>query len=358
MKTYSDLSNRQYNCCQFTKDNTLLCKGAAILVMLFHHLFYAESSWELYFSFFHLGSGKPLIAFIANHGKICVTIFVLLSAYGLTKSYKKSSGNSVYDLSFVVSHIKKLYFLYCPIFIIAIIISLLFAVPSFNDTYSSIGECVRDFFAVAYIIDGRTALNGSAWYISFALTLYLVFPLIYRLVKRFPAIMLIISFCIGIKQISDIPIFIEWQRYLFVVCVGIYLEEKEFFNKIIAVKTSAKILVSAVSCIALFAVRVLKPYTFDAFLALAIIVFCVSCFEKVKYLNSVLIFLGKHSSNMFLIHSLLYVYYLRSFIYGLYYPPLIMTVLVLISLACSIVLDLIKVKLKTVSAHVFKGSEA
>ena len=77
MKTYSGLSNLQYNC-QFTKDNTLLCKGVAILIMLFHHLFYAESSRELYYSFLHLGSGRPLIAFIANQGKIskqCSYIF-------------------------------------------------------------------------------------------------------------------------------------------------------------------------------------------------------------------------------------------------------------------------------------------
>ena len=32
---------------------------------------------------------KPLIGFIAIHGKICVAVFVLLSAYGLTFTMDK-----------------------------------------------------------------------------------------------------------------------------------------------------------------------------------------------------------------------------------------------------------------------------
>lgn len=73
---------------EFTKKETNVCKGVAICIMLFHHLFFRQDSWSLYYYKIQIRS-KPLIGFIAAHGKICVTIFVLLSAYGLTFSMNK-----------------------------------------------------------------------------------------------------------------------------------------------------------------------------------------------------------------------------------------------------------------------------
>ena len=50
--------------------------------------------------------------------------------------------------------------------------------------YNSFGECLRDFVGVAYIFDGETPFCGAWWYISFAITLYLAFPFLYKLKKR------------------------------------------------------------------------------------------------------------------------------------------------------------------------------
>lgn len=74
---------------KFTVEKTNLCKGVAILIMLFHHLFFRPESWPLYFYKIKLGS-IPLIGYIASQGKICVSIFVFLSAYGLTLSVRKN----------------------------------------------------------------------------------------------------------------------------------------------------------------------------------------------------------------------------------------------------------------------------
>lgn len=73
---------------KFTKQHTNLCKGVAICIMLFHHLFFNQDSWSLYYHKLNLAT-KPLIAFVAAQGKICVAIFVLLSAYGLTFTMRK-----------------------------------------------------------------------------------------------------------------------------------------------------------------------------------------------------------------------------------------------------------------------------
>ena len=80
---------------KFTVDKTNLCKGVAILIMLFHHLFFRPESWSLYFYTIKIRE-IPLIGYIASQGKMCVAIFIFLSAYGLTfsarKEYDKISG--------------------------------------------------------------------------------------------------------------------------------------------------------------------------------------------------------------------------------------------------------------------------
>lgn len=73
---------------KFTQKKTNLCKGVAILIMLFHHLFFRKELWPLYVHKLKLGE-MSLIGYIASQGKICVAIFILLSAYVLTYSIKK-----------------------------------------------------------------------------------------------------------------------------------------------------------------------------------------------------------------------------------------------------------------------------
>lgn len=60
-----------------TKDETLMLKGIAIVMMLSHHLFP------------HLPNIGTLPLYLLIFGKVCVAIFVLLSGYGLGMSYQQ-----------------------------------------------------------------------------------------------------------------------------------------------------------------------------------------------------------------------------------------------------------------------------
>lgn len=340
---------------KFTKQHTNICKGVAICIMLFHHLFFRQDSWPLYYHKVCLGA-KPLIGFIATHGKVCVAIFVLLSAYGLTfsmmKNNKKVIGGQnaakIYG-TFVGSHILKLYELYWPVFVPAMVIGLITKISSPIDVYNSFGECLRDFFGVAYIYDGETPFCGAWWYISFAITLYLTFPFFYKLMEKYPKLLLAISFIVGIKPVSGIPIVLEWKRYMFICCLGIYLAQHDLLSALINVRSKKfRIGVSFLSCVILFGIRCIHAFTFDGFLALSIIVFSISLFDKLKHFREALISLGKHSGTMFLLHGLLYKNFFPEFIYGFWYPPLIFIVLLAMSYILSVVVDQVKVKLKSV----------
>lgn len=332
---------------KFTKQHTNLCKGVAICIMLFHHLFFREESWSLYHYIIQVRT-KPLIGFIAIHGKICVAIFVLLSAYGLTFTMTKMIGNGksiakTYR-AFIGTHILKLYELYWPVFILAMVIGSITQISNPITVYKSLGEGLRDFFGIAYIFDGETPFNGAWWYVSFAITLYLIFPILYRLMENHSKLLLVVSFIVGIRPVSGVPIILEWKRYMFICCLGIFLAKHDGLSFLISKKSpKIRMIVSSLCCMIFFVIRCIYSYTFDGFFALAIIVFSVSAFLTMKYFSKVLISLGKYSGTMFLLHGLFYINFAEKFIYGFKYPILIFSVLLIISYCGSVFLKKVSV---------------
>ena len=68
-------------------DDSYALKGIALLMLLFHHLFYIQNG--LYDDVtLHMGREKiDLVNYIALACKLCVAIFVFLSGYGLAAKY-------------------------------------------------------------------------------------------------------------------------------------------------------------------------------------------------------------------------------------------------------------------------------
>lgn len=83
--------------------DTRVLKGIAILLMLTHHLFYNDSMNGMFgeVSLF----GVRVVHEIGLWSKVCVTIFVLLSGYGLEVT---SKGKVIHLLDFYKHRFKKL----------------------------------------------------------------------------------------------------------------------------------------------------------------------------------------------------------------------------------------------------------
>ena len=62
----------------------------------------------------------------------------------------------------------------------------------------------------------------------------------------------------------------------------------------------------------------------------------------IKYINDILMYLGKHSMNIFLIHTFIRAHYLNTFTYSFKYPALIVLVLLVFSLILSIIIEAMK----------------
>lgn len=84
----------------FSLTDTLFAKGIALCLLLLHHLFY-EKSYP--FSAF---LGRSVWVDAAAAAKVCVAVFLILSGYGLTKSFERKNASYA---RFTFNHIAKLY---------------------------------------------------------------------------------------------------------------------------------------------------------------------------------------------------------------------------------------------------------
>lgn len=114
--------------------DTSVLKGIAICAMLCHHLFY--QSPESGYVVWHL----------AMLGKVCVSIFLLLSGYGLTIQMKKLVTNSASDirgqiLCFLLKRYTKFYLNYWAIFIIFVPIGVFCFDRPLTIPYGESGMC-------------------------------------------------------------------------------------------------------------------------------------------------------------------------------------------------------------------------
>jgi len=214
----------------FTKKETTLLKGIAIILIVFHNFFRwvhpITGENEFYFNpYYSLNSIDIVLnnwlqifnVFFNFFGHFGVQIFIFLSAYGLAVSYGE---REIKWTKFVWSRFKKLY----PIFILGAIIYILFYV--FRNGILPPNEVFYDILLqlslVANFIPGKAmVITGPWWFFSLIFQFYLVFPLIMLGYKKFKTRFLVV---IGLLSLIVLyifnPFFISLQLNLLQTFIG------------------------------------------------------------------------------------------------------------------------------------------
>ena len=79
----------------FDKRQTNIAKGVAVLLLLWHHLFYNNpKSYGKFISVLNINK-VPVESVIADLCKVCVAVFLLLSGYGLYRSYQNFCNETI-----------------------------------------------------------------------------------------------------------------------------------------------------------------------------------------------------------------------------------------------------------------------
>lgn len=351
---------------KFTKEHTMQMKGIAIIILLFHHCFLNAQRWATvpyeklattkgwgYYPISFAPFSSHTIQYLASFSKICVAMFVFMTGYGMWVSYESQKKKTTMS-----NYIKKRMVTLMTGFLIIFVVTEVLAIPTgrFIEVYG------HDFRSVVYmIIDalGLAKLLGTPlfcltwWYMSLAIVLIMIFPFVHSIMEKYQWVVVVASIIVpracGFGQSTDL------FRYLLAYTLGMYFAQHDLLarikEKFMEQNVEGKLLSLIVSLIGLAVIIKCRQNAWigwkyldfwDGFAAMYVIIISYIYILKGKWIVKGLGFLGKHSMNIFLIHSFYRDVFFHEFTYSFYYAWLDYIVLMAISLVTSIVLEWFK----------------
>ena len=351
---------------KFTKEHTMQMKGIAIIILLFHHCFLNAQRWATvpyeklattkgwgYYPISFAPFSSHTIQYLASFSKICVAMFVFMTGYGMWVSYESQKKKTTMS-----NYIKKRMVTLMTGFLIIFVVTEILAIPTgrFIEVYG------HDFRSVVYmIIDalGLAKLLGTPlfcltwWYMSLAIVLIMIFPFVHSIMEKYQWVVVVASIMVpracGFGQSTDL------FRYLLAYTLGMYFAQHDLLarikEKFMEQNVAGKLLSLIVSLIGLAVIIKCRQNAWigwkyldfwDGFAAMYVIVNSYIYILNGKWIVKGLGFLGKHSMNIFLIHSFYRDVFFHEFTYSFYYAWLDYIVLMAISLVTSIVLEWFK----------------
>ncbi len=330
----------------FTKDSSQIAKGVAIIWLLIYHLFgnrilttemgvdYRPLSWDG-------------LMIISSFGHICVALFIFLSAYGISKGIFEKNTSLEESMRQALKRIAKLVAGFLALYVsVWVVFGWTF---SFTEAYGSAPQgfiyMLTDATGLADIF-GTPSMNQTWWYMKLAYALALFVPLIAAFTKKAGYTIL------GIALLVPVIFSVNYDAttYLFTIALGVAAAYGDWINKLMKLKVHIvlKWLIGIVGTVALIIIRdnsVVQEsfiHIVDAVCSLFIVWTSAQLLSTVPVLRECLAFVGKHSLNIFLIHSFFYLIVFMNVVY--YFKPAIASLVILtaLSLGYSVVLELIK----------------
>ncbi len=332
----------------FDLDATNLCKGIAICVMVYYHLFGAtDLTWF-----------QPVLPVVFNvlapFGNVCVVFFSLLSGYGYGASTQHGEALPSYGQQ-IVPGITRLYFNYWAVFLPFFLIVPFWSSGqvTWTGVYGSapiqfIQNLTLDFFGLTHYVYGGNiyTLCQTWWYVTLALILILIMPLFLYLWNRtgwglFALVLAAAFFLPDVRYLAYLPS----------AALGVCLARSNGFAAVRRVMSGpVKVLLQ---CGILLAILYLwyrmrqknwNPVLADTMAAWAVCQFGFDLLHPIPGIRQILVLLGRHSGNIFYVHSLLFagVYLGSRFFYRFHYDVIIWGVTMGASLLVSVLLEKIK----------------
>lgn len=339
---------------EFTKKNTLAIKGIAILLMYFHHNFLRMSRFEEYVIISAPFADETIVQ-IAKFCKICVSAFVFLTGYGMFLAYEKKGITKESIKEIVTKRYVSLMAGYIIIFagtqIVAFFIDRGRQIDIYGGGAKGLSHFFLDFMGLSDLL-GLQPFVVTWWYMGLAIMLILLSPLILTAYKKFGILTLFLSILLPRALGLEMTDLVRW---MFTLLLGIWCADQKILSRMKGFQITKNVYISKVmkfvfGIFIIYACYYIRGRKFcNDFLDIAdgVSIFFVIWFSfefiiNIKYLNKVLEFLGVHSMNMFLTHTVIRAYWMDEFIYSFHYVPLIMLVLVVITVALSVVIEWLK----------------
>lgn len=270
---------------------------AAFLVVFFH------TSKLDYMEIINIPILSNLMCFVQKIGNCGVDIFLFLSGIGL---YYSLSKNSI--LKFYKNRLVKI----MPIYLIVLIIYSFFVVEM---RYHN--NIIKSLFGLPFYLDGVR----DGWYIAFIMPMYLIFPLIYKIMKKYDIyalfVMLFISVLCNLSLSLVLPIYyFKWEVAICrvpIFLIGTFVGKKMYNGEKISLEiVRNSFIIMIVSLVILyFNIDVTNLAVFTRYFYCFVVVgFVLSvswlyslCKKKESFLLKIIKFMGVYSLEMYLINE-------------------------------------------------------
>ncbi|MDO4173747.1 MAG: acyltransferase family protein [Eubacteriales bacterium] len=331
----------------FDRRATNVCKGIAICIMIYYHAFGASDLTTFQQVF------PVLFRVLGPYGNVCVPFFVILTGYGLGLQYLHSP--TPYP-QMIGKRLLRLYQSYWPVFLIGFVAAPFLSRGKMDWTIAfggdgllqAIQRFLLNLLGLSHYAygDGVYTLNQTWWYMSLALFLILFLPLLCWLWKQWK--------WGGLLFVTAAAMLLPDLRYLAyfpAAMLGVCLAGCNGFQALHRMgKGVLGLLIRILAVLAILAAwyklrqHGIYPVLADSFAAWGICQFSFDVIGRIPVIHTVLAFLGKHSANLFYLHSFVYCYWISTadFVFQFHYDLLIWAVILLLTLALSLTLEWLK----------------
>lgn len=290
----------------FGKEESKRVKGIAIILLCFHHLCYSEK----YYDALDIRPLLPLELDI-NLGvlaRVCVPIFVFISAYGLAVQYG-SKTEAERSGTFILRRWLILMSAWWFAYPFQILLTYIQGKSFHNIFDGDLRYMLLDFMGLSDFFK-TPMLVGINWYMFLAQMVVVLTPLIYHITKKYDYASLLFAFVAMqlFQTIFKSDQGGDYCNYLFVIVLGSYMATHRVFEKM---KWKKNVLSAILLLAILFLLLYLKYYMskvdFD-FRKLQFVVFglaaLVICILVSGYITKgkILLTLGTYSGSMYFIH--------------------------------------------------------
>lgn len=353
----------------FTRDDTKAIKGVAVILMLFHHLAAFPKRVPVGFEGFSaiLWQGfidNGYLQKFASGGKICVSLFFFLAGYGLYKRWESGKFSLAHSIALLYKQFWKVFAIFIPI-------AFLFFARSSNNinslTTRYVIESKRNFLTalISNALGFTTSFNAEWWFFASylcALPLGYLFLTTIRdhqdfLKDIFWVVIINIFICNVFPNLAKADMFLNidknvfYKRFFLISEYASPLFEGIVFAKydtLVALKKKIKELpLEPIVCVFGIAVTfwcrmyVDTSVPADILYTPFLIAFLSNFFDNLHIIKIGFSYFGKHSTNMWYMHSF-YCYYFLEITKIVYCTKIVwvdLFILVVMSLATSIFIE-------------------
>jgi hypothetical protein len=317
-----------------TKKDTNVAKGMAISLMLAHHLYNFKDKLSDGNFYIPVLIGHDAEHQIGDFGKICVSMFLFLSGYGLYKSSLNKSSLIMY----ILTKLTNFYKVYWSYFLVFIPIGVMFFpnVKVFGSDqlrYTlNLSDMIKNFVGVA------SSFNSEWWFIKLYLFLLILFPLYKYIIDRNTiAFVCLCYFLYAVTIYVDSPVGLLLYQLGF--ATGMLIAKYDYRLDMSNIIHSFKFIYCSFGICTLVLLRVRFMDGSCDFIFAPVFAFLSIGLINCMKLSNIFEFLGKYSFPMWLNHSFFCYYYFQDIVFFPKYSPLIFITLLGFSLASAIVVE-------------------